>query len=117
MFIQQLYALTNASMYHFNKLCTTLILFAAFTLAFTLLTSLIFPLGCMVSSEIQNMRDAERLKMKPAEWDNTDNKTNHYQMYELNAEKLLSTQNAPHRIHEQGTETCCWELVSNKHHH
>jgi hypothetical protein len=107
----------NASMYHFNKLCTILSLFAAFTLAFTLLTSLIFPLGCMVSPEIQNMRDAELPKMKPAEWENTDNKTNHYEMYELDAEKLLSTQNALCRIHEQGTETSCWELISNKHHH
>jgi hypothetical protein len=70
----------------------------------------------MVSPEIQNMRDAELPKMKPAEWENRD-KTNHYEMYELDAKKLLSTQNAPRRIHEQRTETCCWELISNKHHH
>jgi len=27
------------------------------------------------------MRDAEFPKMKPAEWDNTEKKTNHYKMY------------------------------------
>jgi hypothetical protein len=67
-------------MYHFNKLCTILSLFAAFTLAFTLLASLIFPLGCTVSPDIQNMREAELPKMMLAEWNNTD-KTNHYEMY------------------------------------
>jgi len=29
-------------------------------------------------------------------------------VHQLDTEKLLSTQNAPRRIHEQGAETCCW---------
>jgi hypothetical protein len=78
---QKSQALINKSMYNFNKLCIILSLFVAFTLAFTLLASLIFPLGCMVSPETQNMIYAALPTMMPAEWGDTDYKTIHHEMY------------------------------------